>query len=177
MAPAGDLVAVRDAGGRLQVVGKRFNAFAAEQWLSADGDDRDPAAAREADARCDPAGCIAALPQGRLLSLVTAVSAFEEDCTRAAIVVSALPGLPDCNAQLFDQPRLARTGAVGLTFDGARLLVATDRSTLEDRPWSPASKRSPNDRIVQPRPGGTPGGDPADPDPSASWESLESGSR
>ena len=177
VAPSGDLVAVRDAGGRLQVVGKRFNAFAAEQWLSADGDDRDPAAAREADARCDPAGCIAPLPQGRLLSLVTAVSAFEEDCTRAAIVVSALPGLPDCNAQLFDQPRLARTGAVGLTFDGASLLVATDRSTLEDRPWSPAPKRSPNDRIVQPRPGGTPGGDPADPDPSASWESLEGGSQ
>ena len=46
IAPSGDQAAVRDADGRLQIVGKRFNAFAAEQWLSADGDGRDPASAR-----------------------------------------------------------------------------------------------------------------------------------
>ena len=44
VAPSGDQAAVRDDDGRLAVVGKRFNAFAAEQWLAADGDDRDPAA-------------------------------------------------------------------------------------------------------------------------------------
>ena len=43
VAPSGDLAAVRDADGELQVVGKRFNAFDAEQWLAADGDGRDPA--------------------------------------------------------------------------------------------------------------------------------------
>ena len=43
VAPSGDLAAVRDADGALEVVGKRFNAFAAEQWLTADGDGRDPA--------------------------------------------------------------------------------------------------------------------------------------
>jgi competence protein ComEC len=46
VAPTGDLAAVRDADGALEVVGKRFNAFAAEQWLTADGDGRDPAQAR-----------------------------------------------------------------------------------------------------------------------------------
>ena len=46
VAPSGDLAAVRDADGALEVVGKRFNAFAAEQWLTADGDGRDPAQAR-----------------------------------------------------------------------------------------------------------------------------------
>ena len=35
------------------IVGKRFNAFAAEQWLTADGDGRDPAKARDPDAACD----------------------------------------------------------------------------------------------------------------------------
>ena len=40
-------------GRAAEVVGKRFNAFAAEQWLAADGDDRDPASARDPDARCD----------------------------------------------------------------------------------------------------------------------------
>ena len=47
VAPSGDLAAVRDADGALEVVGKRFNAFAAEQWLTADGDGRDPAQARD----------------------------------------------------------------------------------------------------------------------------------
>ena len=46
VAPSGDLAAVRDADGALEIVGKRFNAFAAEQWLTADGDGRDPAQAR-----------------------------------------------------------------------------------------------------------------------------------
>src|SRR5208282_1970910 len=59
VAPSGDLAAVRDADGALQVVGKRFNAFAAEQWLSADGDGRDPAEARSPDAPCDRLGCVA----------------------------------------------------------------------------------------------------------------------
>ena len=166
VAPSRDLVAVRDADGRLQVVGKRFNAFAAEQWLRADGDDRDPASARDPDARCDPAGCIAALPQGRLLSVVTDRSAFEEDCARAAVLVSALTAPADCEAQVFDKRRLALTGAAGLVWDGSRFLVATDRSAVEDRPWSSTPKRAPNDRIVGPRSGGRPDADPADPSTS-----------
>ena len=167
VAPSGDLVAVRDADGRLQVVGKRFNAFAAEQWLRADGDDRDPASARDPDARCDPAGCIAALPQGRLLSVVTDRSAFEEDCARAAVLVSALTAPADCEAQVFDKRRLALTGAAGLVWDGSRFLVATDRSAVEDRPWSATPKRAPNNRIVGPRSGGRPDADPADPSTSS----------
>jgi len=167
VAPSGDLVAVRDTDGRLAVVGKRFNAFAAEQWLRADGDDRDPAAARDPDAHCDPAGCIAALPQGRLLSVVTDRSAFEEDCARAAVLVSALTAPGDCKAQVFDKRRLALTGAAGLVWDGSRFLVATDRSAVEDRPWSATPKRAPNDRIVGPRSGGRPDADPADPSTSS----------
>ena len=69
VAPSGDLAAVRDADGRLQVVGKRFNAFDAEQWLTADGDGRDPATARDPDAPCDRVGCVAALPEGQSLSV------------------------------------------------------------------------------------------------------------
>jgi competence protein ComEC len=82
VAPSGDLAAVRDAEGRLQVVGKHFDAFAAEQWLSADGDDRDPASARDPRALCDQDGCVAALPAGRSLSVVTGPAAFDEDCAR-----------------------------------------------------------------------------------------------
>src|SRR5271156_2049356 len=112
--PSGDQVALRDADGRLIVVGKRFNAFAAEQWLTADGDDRDPAAARDPDPSCDRVGCVGDLPEGQSLSLVIDRAAFEEDCKRAAIVVSALTAPSSCRAMLFDERRLASTGAVGL---------------------------------------------------------------
>ena len=90
VAPSGDLAAVRDADGALEVVGKRFNAFAAEQWLSADGDGRDAAQARAFDAPCDRLGCVAALPEGESLSIVIDRLAFDEDCARAEVVVSAL---------------------------------------------------------------------------------------
>jgi competence protein ComEC len=162
VAPSGDLAAVRDADGRLEVVGKRFNAFDAEQWLTADGDDRDPARARDPDAPCDRAGCVAALPEGQSLSIVTDRAAFEEDCDRAAVLVSALTAPADCKAEVFDERRLALTGAVGLNWDGARFVVSADRSALEDRPWSPAPKRALPDRVVRPGHGGATGVDPAD---------------
>jgi competence protein ComEC len=163
IAPSGDLVAVRGADGLLRVVGKRFNAFTTEQWLAADGDDREPASARDERSPCDRDGCIAALASGGRLSLVTQTPAFEEDCVRTAVLVSALDAPADCPAQVFDQHRLARTGAVGLTWDGSRFLAATDRSTLEDRPWSPLPSLTPDDRVLAPAPVGTSGADPADP--------------
>jgi competence protein ComEC len=163
LAPSGDLAAVRDADGKLEIVGKRFNAFAAEQWLAADGDDRDPAAARAPDAPCDRVGCVAALPEGQSLSLVLDRSAFEEDCERADVLLSALTAPASCKAQVFDERRLGLTGAAGLVWDGARFLVATDRSPLEDRPWSPAPKHALSERVVRPGQGRRQGADPADP--------------
>jgi len=163
VAPSGDFVAMRGADGRLAIVGKHFNAFAAEQWLAADGDDRDPASARDPQAHCDRDGCIAALPADRLLSVVTAVPAYEEDCLRAAVLVSALPAPAHCPALVFDEQRLAQTGAVGLIRNGAGYAIATDRSILEDRPWSPAPALVPDERTLTPAAERTPGDDPADP--------------
>jgi competence protein ComEC len=162
VAPSGDLVAVRGADGRLAIVGKHFNAFTAEQWLSADGDDRDPASARDPHALCDRDGCLAALPQGGSLSVVTAPQGFDGDCAHAAVLVTALAAPANCQALVFDWRRLELTGAAGLIWDGSRFVVAADRSILEDRPWSPAPKRAPADRVVRPPSGGTPGADPAD---------------
>ena len=52
-------------------------------------------------------------------------AAFEEDCARAAIVVSPLTAPANCQPMLlFDERRLAETGAVGLNWDGARFLVS-----------------------------------------------------
>ena len=93
-------------------------------------------------------------------------AAFEEDCARAEVVVSALTAPADCAALTFDERKLATTGAVGLAWDGARFVVAADRDALQDRPWSPAPKLPRGERVVRPgHPAGVGlGADPADPD-------------
>jgi competence protein ComEC len=152
VAPSGDEAAVRDADGKLMIVGKRFNAFAAEQWLTADGDGRDPSQARDPDAPCDRLGCVAALPEGESLSLVLDRMAFDEDCGRAEIVVSALTAPHDCGAKfVLDEKALAKLGAVGLTWsDDKGFTLTADRTTMQNRPWSPAPAPTLDDRIVRP---------------------------
>src|SRR5208337_1434412 len=165
VAPSGDQVAVRDADGRLEIVGKRFNAFAAEQWLTADGDGRDPAVARAADAPCDRLGCVAPLPEGESLSIVLDPLAFGEDCRRAEVIVSALTAPANCRAKfVLDEKALARLGAVGLTWSDERgFAMAGDRSALQDRPWSPAPEQARDDRLIRPGQAASHGADPADP--------------
>jgi competence protein ComEC len=163
VAPSGDLAAVRDADGALEIVGRRFNAFAAEQWLTADGDGRDPAEARAFDAPCDRLGCVAALPEGESLSIVLDRLAFDEDCARAEVVVSALAAPSDCKAKfVLDDEALARLGAVGLTWSETGFVLASDRGPLENRPWSPAPEPARDDLVIRPGHGLSHGADPAD---------------
>ena len=76
-------------------------------------------------------------------------------------MVSALSAPADCKAKfLFDERALARMGAVGLTWSERGFTLATGRSPLENRPWSPAPPPARNERIV--RPGLSHGADPAD---------------
>ena len=164
VAPGGEQAALRDADGRLVVLGKRFNAFAADQWLAADGDPREAAQAKDQESPCDRFGCVGALPEGQSLALVEDRLAFEEDCARAEIIVSALTAPAHCRArQVFDERRLAQTGAVGLIWRDGAFEVAADRAVLEDRPWSPAPKPTRNDRIERPGEGAPMRADPADP--------------
>ena len=157
---------MRDADGRLQIVGKRFNPFAAEQWLTADGDGREPESARDPDARCDRLGCVAALPEGESLSIVLDRNAFDEDCARAEVIVSALTAPARCGAKfVLDEKALARLGAVGLTWDDEKGFVLTsDRMAEQSRPWSPAPLQSPDDRVLRPGHATARGADPADGD-------------
>ncbi len=165
VAPSGDQVAVRDADGALQIVGKRFNAFAAEQWLTADGDGRDPARARDPDAPCDRLGCVADLPEGQSLSIVLDRLAFDEDCARAEVVVSGLAAPASCKAKfVFDEKALSRTGGIGLTWsDTGGFTMTGERSLLENRPWSPAPPQARDDRLASPGRTASADGDSADP--------------
>lgn len=139
VAPTGDTLAFRDGAGRLATLG-HVNGFGAAQWLTADGDERDPAAVAGSDAaRCDPLGCVATVLGGRILALVQKFEAFEEDCQRADIVVTPLYAPASCAAELIvDRGILAETGAAAITVRNGALFLAPARSPGEDRPWSPA---------------------------------------
>ena len=108
--PSDDEATVRDADGLFKVVGKCFNAFAAEQWLDADGDGRDPAQARSADAPATGSNGVAALSVGAWHSIDIDDMAFDEDRARRHFV-SALTAPPGCRAKfVLDERALARLG-------------------------------------------------------------------
>ncbi|WP_131193755.1 ComEC/Rec2 family competence protein [Lichenihabitans psoromatis] len=142
VAPTGDAVAVRQESGLLAVVGKS-NSFAVEQWLRADGDGREAALLGRQTAapvgRCDKLGCVAPLPGGQILSLVSEPQAFEEDCGRADVIVTGLYAPESCAAALIvDRASLASTGSLGLWLRNGGWLTDPARTAMTDRPWSPA---------------------------------------
>lgn len=140
VAANGDALVLRGAEGTLSVLGHHPSLFAAEQWLSAAADDRDPRAAIDKSA-CDRIGCVGILPDGRAVSLVLDRRAFAEDCLRADIVVTPLYAPPGCAASLvIDRAKLKETGAVTLAARGSEWTITTARGVDEDRPWSPAPK-------------------------------------
>ncbi|MDE2364002.1 MAG: ComEC/Rec2 family competence protein [Hyphomicrobiales bacterium] len=137
---SGESAVVRGADGALVALG-RTQGFTTEQWLRADADGRDAHAA--GGARCDRLGCTAALPDGRSVALVRSFGAFAEDCARADVLVTNLYAPSACGAGLvIDRHGLEETGAVTISFDGARPIIRAARAQGEDRPWSPAPKRT-----------------------------------
>ena len=141
VAPGGDALALRAPDGRLGMLG-RAGAFTAEQWLRADGDARDagaPGALALPGRRCDRLGCVAPLPGGGFVSLVTDAQAFAEDCRRARVVVTPLVAPEPCAAPVvLDRLSLAASGAVALRRRDGGWSRRDARASGEDRPWSPA---------------------------------------
>jgi competence protein ComEC len=136
----GQAVAVRGADGRLSVHRSSRDAFTVKEWLAADGDTRVPADKSLGDGfRCDEAGCIAALADGRLVSQVIAPDAFEEDCARVAIVATSRVGPPNCAALTIDRTVSQARGAVALRRNGEGWEIKAARPAGQDRPWAPAS--------------------------------------
>lgn len=142
--PAFDLVVAqdgrslmaRDVTGRLRLVGASPGGFVLTQWLHADGDARSPQDPVFADAGgCDTLGCVARLGDGRTVALVRDARAFEEDCSRASIIVTPLRAPPYCHAPLvLDRTALARTGAVEIRAGPSDTLVVSGAHD-GSRPW------------------------------------------
>jgi competence protein ComEC len=131
------MVAVRDANGILRVMATRRDGFALRAWLAADGDartDQDESLAE--GIRCDPAGCVAQLADGRAVALSKAAESLSEDCERAALVVTARTAPAGCAATVIDRNATRAAGAMSGRLEGSLLTWETARPGTRDRPWA-----------------------------------------
>ena len=115
------------------------DTFAFREWLAADADARTPGDKTLADKiRCDEAGCIAKLADGSLVAIAKTLGAFEEDCRRAVLVLSARDAPPACAALVVDRQVWRRAGAIALRRVGQGFEITAARPAGHDRPWARA---------------------------------------
>jgi competence protein ComEC len=141
-------VAMRGGDGRLAMIHSGADTFALREWLAADGDARgakDSSLARAFN--CDQAGCIGKLKDGALVAVVKRADAFEEDCRRAVLVISAREAPADCSALIVDRrgSRVAGAGswgAVALRRIDGRFEFSVARPSGYDRPWARNAARN-----------------------------------
>ncbi len=108
-------VGVRGRDGKLAIFRSGTDSFAAREWLAADADPRivrDDTLAK--GIICDHAGCIARLQDGQIVAVIRAAEAFEEDCLRAAVVISARQPPADCSALIIGRRETDAAGAIAL---------------------------------------------------------------
>jgi competence protein ComEC len=172
VAADGSAFAIRGGDGRLSVVKSGNDVFAVREWLAADGDPRPPKDTTLGNGiRCDEAGCIGRLRDGSPVAVAKTIEAFEEDCRRAALVVSARDVPPGCAAFVVDRQVWRRSGAIALRRVGEGFEVTPTRRAGYDRPWARAIVRGGDtSEPGSSRPAGT---QPRDATPRA--EDLEAG--
>ena len=147
VAADGSAFAVRGTDGRLAMVRSGSDSFALREWLAADADARTPKdTTLAAGIRCDEAGCIGRLRDGSLVAIAKTVEAFEEDCRRAAVVVSARDAPAACGALVIDRRVWRRSGAIALRRVGERFEITPTRPDGYDRPWARAVASSARQR-------------------------------
>jgi competence protein ComEC len=133
--------AIRNTRGELTLVGKPSD-FVAEQWLRADGDGRnvDDATLKQS-ARCDKLGCVVETGAQRAVAFVQEFSAFEEDCRRAAIVITRLDAPESCGASVvLDRKALSERGATAIRLGSENADLQSVKKGREVRPWTVMAK-------------------------------------
>ena len=138
------IVGVRGSDGQLAILkASGADAFAVRSWLAADADARAVGdASLSVASKCDSAGCIGRMADGRLIALSLLPEAFEEDCARAAIVVTAREAPPWCSALVVDRKIWRSTGALALHRLGNGFELTPSRPQGYDRPWARAVPES-----------------------------------
>jgi competence protein ComEC len=115
------------------------DAFLLKEWLAADADARVPTDPSLSEGvSCDAAGCIASLPDGALVALSIRPDGWADDCANARLIVSRGRPPPSCAAQVIDQARIRRFGAMALRRVGGGFVVDAQKPMGRDRPWAPA---------------------------------------
>lgn len=142
-------VAVRGGDGRLRLISTSKDSFTVKEWLAADGDGRgsaDPTLAEGAS--CDDEGCVVKVSGGGLVALTRRPEAIQDDCARAELMVTPWQAPEGCLAQVIDQNRLRREGALALWRTPSASRSGASRSGFSvdaarpvgvDRPWSSAA--------------------------------------
>jgi competence protein ComEC len=157
IAADGSATAIRGEDGRFSMVKSGGDVFALREWLAADADARTPKDTTLGDGiRCDAAGCIGRLRDGSLVAIAKTSEAFEEDCRRAVLVVSARDAPPGCAALVVDRQVWQRSGAMALRRLGERFEITVTRPLGYDRPWrravAPESDAPAPPRAMPPQP-------------------------
>jgi competence protein ComEC len=118
----GELIAARNAKGRLAVLRHGRDDFALREWLAADADgrnSRDPSLqdlsrqdlSRHDGGGCDDGGCVVRQANGLIIAAPARYEALAEDCRRAALIITALDPVAVCGAMIVDRRMTRETGA------------------------------------------------------------------
>jgi competence protein ComEC len=132
----GRALALRGEGGTLGLPPATRASYSVDNWLLADGDDRDAAsAAASSPFVCDVLGCIGKI-KGKTVALVKHPAALEDDCRMADIVVAPFRVGKGCKARVVvDRQALKTQGAHALYFDGQSIRKESVAERRGRRPW------------------------------------------
>jgi competence protein ComEC len=134
----GQVAAIRNEKGELQILGRGVNRFVVERWLSADGDLRRAADnSLRQETRCDRLGCTGTLANGKQAALVLTPETFEEDCKRAALIITPLQAPAFCkeSTMVIDRDKLQDVSSLAIRFQNHQLRVTESRPSLFWKPW------------------------------------------
>ena len=136
----GATAALRSESGNLVFPPATAASYSVDNWLLADGDDRDAAAASsdEGAFRCDSLGCIGTV-KGKIVALIRHEGAVEEDCRIADIVIAPFTIGQRCRAArvIVDRRVLKAEGAHALYIEGLSIRTETVAASRGHRPWVP----------------------------------------
>lgn len=135
----GATAALRAESGNLVFPPATAAGYSVDNWLLADGDDRDASAAADENAfRCDTLGCIG-MVKGKTVALIRDPGALEEDCRLADIVIAPFTVGKKCRAArvIVDRRALKSEGAHALYIEGLSIRTETVAASRGHRPWVP----------------------------------------
>ena len=135
----GATAALRSGNGNLVFPPATAAGYSVDNWLLADGDERDAASVADAGVfRCDQLGCIG-MVKGKTVALVRHPGALEEDCRLADIVIAPFTLGKKCRAArvIVDRRMLKAYGAHALYIEGLSIRTETVAAARGHRPWAP----------------------------------------